>query len=91
MELAGLRVNYDFSLIDMRATPRHDAAVIKHTAKQWVTLRLHQEYLLLADESLKELHRIRSFGPIPAGTVPVITVAHNELARLPVSFGTTAR
>ena len=67
----------------MRATPRHDAAVIKHTAKQWVTLRLHQEYLLLADELLKELHRIRSFGPIPAGTVPVITVAHNKLARLP--------
>src|SRR5262245_42865420 len=57
--------------------------VTKNVVKQWVTARLYQQYLSLADESLKELQVIRTFGSIPVDTVPVITVVHNERMRLP--------
>src|SRR4029079_6725572 len=56
---------------------------MKRNPQQWAASRFYQHYVSLADESTKELQLIRSPGPIPIGTVPVIAVVHNEALRLP--------
>jgi len=43
----------------------------------------HQEYLELSDASLSGLREIRGLDPIPNGEIPLITVVHNEMSRLP--------
>src|SRR4051812_18112152 len=46
----------------------------------------HQEYLELSDKSLGDIREVRGLGQLPDGQVPVITIAHNEMPRLPDFF-----
>ena len=49
-------------------------------APEWVS---HGEYLIQSDLSLRDLVIIRDLGPLPADVMPLITIVHNELPRLP--------
>jgi len=57
--------------------------------EKWVSSLLspgwprHREYLELSDASLRDLSEVRSLGVVPNGEVPLITVVHNEMSRLP--------
>jgi hypothetical protein len=43
----------------------------------------HQEFLELSDASLRDLREVRGLGAVPNGEVPLITIVHNEMSRLP--------
>jgi hypothetical protein len=43
----------------------------------------HQEFLELSDASLRDLREVRGPGAVPKGEVPLITIVHNEMSRLP--------
>ena len=69
---------------------RHNwvAQLTPNTDEQWIASGFeipwsrHREYLLLCDKSVSDLLPVRTLGPVPHDTVPVITVAHNEVTRL---------
>lgn len=46
----------------------------------------HQEYLELSDNSLGHLKEVRGLGHVPDAQVPLITIVHNEMPRLPDFF-----
>jgi len=43
----------------------------------------HEEYLEKSDASLQYLELVTDLGPLPDRTLPLITIAHNEMPRLP--------
>ena len=49
-------------------------------APEWVR---HGEYLIQSDLALRDLVGIRDLGPLSADVIPLITIVHNELPRLP--------
>jgi len=49
-------------------------------APEWVR---HGEYLIQSDLALRDLVAISDLGPLPADVIPLITIVHNELPRLP--------
>lgn len=60
--------------------PYLDSWIASLLAPEWSR---HAEYLQQSDASLKLLEVARDLGPLPERVLPLITIVHNEMPRLP--------